>query len=150
MFICLYPEKSDGIIFKANIYLDSRYQATERTVLTLGSMFGGIGGIDFMIYITAIFFVKIFSSKIYIISLISSFYSTIEEQSTTENQALNEFIEEEKKESFINLKQDDVPNERETQFVIENIKKQKTFDESSFSNLSNAPVQWNLDKDKDF
>ena len=59
--------------------LDEKYQTIERSVLTVGDLFGKVGGMDSILWIFALLFIKIVIKKIYLTSLISSFYNVQEE-----------------------------------------------------------------------
>ena len=64
-------------VFEATFELDNKYQTIDRKVFTLSDLFGNIGGMDSILWIIAFIFVRIFSSKIYVTSLISNFYDTV-------------------------------------------------------------------------
>ena len=74
-------------VFEATFELDNKYQTIDRKVFTLSDLFGNIGGMDSILWIIAFIFVRIFSSKIYVTSLISNFYDTVTDNkySPTEN-----------------------------------------------------------------
>ena len=108
-----FEDSDAGEIFQLKIDLDTNYQSVSRTVFTLGDMFGMIGGMDSILYIIALLFVRIFSSKIYIISLISSFYFVRSEQENPTVYKPRTF-EEERKDSVINLNQDQIQFDSET------------------------------------
>ena len=58
-----YSEGSDGTVFSFNLVLDQSYHSIERKAFTLGDMFGMIGGMNSMLWIIAIIFVRIFLQK---------------------------------------------------------------------------------------
>ena len=84
-----YSEKADGVILDLKFIFDDKYQTINRTVFSVGDMFGKIGGMDSMLWMIASFFVGLFSSKLYKFSLVSSFYNVISDK---QNQNVNLLI----------------------------------------------------------
>ena len=75
------------------------YQTIDRKVYSMSDMFGNIGGMDSVLWIFTSFFVGLFSSKIYMLSLVSSFYNTIVNKDTSQQIKSNKFLSEEVKQS---------------------------------------------------
>ena len=61
------------------IVLDSKYNTINRTVYSMTDMFGQIGGMDSILVSAGSILVGIFSSKIFMSSLISTFYYVVSE-----------------------------------------------------------------------
>ena len=70
------------------ISLDSKYQEIDRTVFTLGDLFGKIGGVDSILWMIASFLVGIFTPTIYNASLISDLYSVLKRQNNFDLQVM--------------------------------------------------------------
>ena len=60
-------------VLKVKFILDSKYQTISRQVYSLGDMFGQVGGMDSILLNIGSFIVGIFSSKIYMTSLLTYF-----------------------------------------------------------------------------
>ena len=105
------------------------YQTIERKVYSMSDMFGNIGGMDSVLWIFTSFFVGLFSSKIYMLSLVSSFYNTIVNKDTSQLIKSNIVLHEEVKQSH-----------------HQRINTQKSFSDN-FDNLSKDEKLWDeLDK----
>ena len=76
--------------------LDSKYNVINRSVYTLGDMFGQIGGMDSIMATIGSIFVGVFSSKIFMESLLSTFYYVTSDRKETKIIPLK-IIEEETK-----------------------------------------------------
>ena len=138
-----YYVSNEDIIFDMEIFLDSKYQSIKRNVFTLSDMFGMIGGMDSILCILAAFFVKIFSSKIYMLSLISSFYNV---KSENNDNIINELKIEESKEPRNILAQHPSTFECESYISWNNLKKNSLNEESSFSKVNNTPATEEYDR----
>ena len=88
-------------------------------------MFGSIGGLSSLLWMFASFFVGVFSSKIFMTSLISSFYSIISSEDSNQSINLNRIPHEE-------IKQPDLRNNNMNKSINEN-----------FSNISKDEKLWN-------
>ena len=71
-----------GTILDIKIVLDNKYQVTSRQVYSLGDMVGQVGGMYSILFTFWSFFVGTISSRIYLNSLISSFYQVHKDKST--------------------------------------------------------------------
>ena len=71
------------LVLRINIILDSKYNVIDRKVYSLGDMFGQIGGMDSIMINIGSIIVGIFSSKIFIASLLSTFYHVSSEQNSS-------------------------------------------------------------------
>ena len=63
-----------NVVLRIKFLLDSKYQSIQRTVYTVGDMFGQIGGINSILLSIGSFIVGAIATKIYMASLLSSFY----------------------------------------------------------------------------
>ena len=140
-----YSEGSDGTVFSFNLVLDQSYHSIERKAFTLGDMFGMIGGMDSMLWIIAIIFVRIFSSKMFMLSLISNFYSI---KSVKEIVDVNKDDEssEEVKEFAEDINNNFLPIINHSLSINDSGKKIK-FEESSFTKINVTPTQNKPKKD---
>ena len=83
-------------VLKINIALDSKYNVINRSVYSLGDMFGQIGGMDSIMVSIGSIFVGVFSAKIFMESLLSTFYYVTSDRKETKIIPLK-IIEEETK-----------------------------------------------------
>ena len=95
-------------------------------------MFGMIGGMNSILCIFATFFVMIFSSKIYMLSLLSNFYYVNSEK---ENSEIQDYAiqNEERKESVMSSNLNPSLLEWESSIAFHSSNKKCRVDESSFS-----------------
>ena len=82
--------------------MDSKYNVINRTVYSMTDMFGQIGGMDSILVSAGSILVGIFSSKIFMASLLSSFYYVNSENDSSKVVPDNKI--EESKESIANKK----------------------------------------------
>ena len=82
--------------------MDSKYNVINRTVYSMTDMFGQIGGMDSILVSAGSILVGIFSSKIFMASLLSSFYYVNSENDSSK--VVPDSKIEESKESIANKK----------------------------------------------
>ena len=76
----LYNESN--VVLNIKVILDSKYQTIDRQVYTLGDLFGQVGGMDSILTSIGGILVGVFSTKIYMASLLSTFYQVNKQDSS--------------------------------------------------------------------
>lgn len=146
VFVDYYPEDLSGVILHIEIDLDSKFQMIKRTVFSVSDMFGLIGGMDSILFIIATIAVKLVSSKIYVMSLLSSLYFVSDQQPDRPHDRLfdcvdedRSSVEEHKKHSTVSLNQNvsqDAPHNDRAAARPDCM--QRAVDDRSFSRLADA------------
>ena len=69
-------------VLAISVVLDNKYQTISRQVYTLGDLFGQVGGMDSVLTSIGGILVGVFSAKIYMASLLSTFYQVNKQESS--------------------------------------------------------------------
>ena len=69
-------------VLAVSVVLDNKYQTNSRQVYTLGDLFGQIGGMDSILTSIGGILVGVLSTKIYMASLLSTFYQVNKQESS--------------------------------------------------------------------